>query len=158
LPPRQAREIGKELRNEVLWRLYLQQFLQEKVGAEAANLVRQRTRADVKKGGGLALLHEVDDCGVLSLVVRTRDTWVVGPLTAWTASWNPWMWAWGGPDTPHYYYFLLGLLIVALLLALLRGLLMFAMTTLAARATIEAATRLRRAVYHHTFRLGTLAF
>ena len=29
---------------------------------------------------------------------------------------------------------------------------------MAARATIEAATRLRRAVYHHAFRLGTLAF
>src|SRR5712692_7652824 len=27
-----------------------------------------------------------------------------------------------------------------------------------ARAAIEAATRLRRAIYHHTFRLGTLAF
>ncbi len=32
------------------------------------------------------------------------------------------------------------------------------MREMAARATIEAATRLRRAVYHHTFRLGTLAF
>src|SRR5262249_14397936 len=28
----------------------------------------------------------------------------------------------------------------------------------ASRAVIEASTRLRRAVYHHTFRLGTLAF
>jgi ABC-type multidrug transport system fused ATPase/permease subunit len=32
------------------------------------------------------------------------------------------------------------------------------MREMAARATIEASTRLRRAVYHHTFRLGTLAF
>jgi ATP-binding cassette subfamily B protein len=32
------------------------------------------------------------------------------------------------------------------------------MREMAARATTEAATRLRRAVYHHTFRLGTLAF
>src|SRR2546430_5887791 len=29
---------------------------------------------------------------------------------------------------------------------------------MAARACIEASNRLRRAVYHHTFRLGTLAF
>src|SRR5438552_1790991 len=32
------------------------------------------------------------------------------------------------------------------------------MREMAARAVIEASTRLRRAVYHHTFRLGTLAF
>src|SRR5439155_21217934 len=32
------------------------------------------------------------------------------------------------------------------------------MHEMAARASIDAATRLRRAVYHHTFRLGTLAF
>jgi len=35
---------------------------------------------------------------------------------------------------------------------------MFAMHDAAALATIEASTRLRRAVYHHTFRLGTLVF
>src|SRR5207245_8683575 len=32
------------------------------------------------------------------------------------------------------------------------------MREVAARAVIEAASRLRKAVYHHTFRLGTLAF
>src|SRR5262245_47006206 len=35
---------------------------------------------------------------------------------------------------------------------------MFVNEYMAARATIDAATRLRRAVYHHTYRLGTLAF
>ena len=39
-----------------------------------------------------------------------------------------------------------------------RALAMFMMNYLAALAVIEASTRLRRAVYHHTFRLGTLAF
>src|SRR5262249_51822402 len=54
--------------------------------------------------------------------------------------------------------YLIGLLLLALVLVLLRALLMFVNGYMAARATIDAATRLRRAVYHHTYRLGTLAF
>jgi ATP-binding cassette subfamily B protein len=54
--------------------------------------------------------------------------------------------------------YLTGLLIAAVVLALLGALLALLQREMAARATIEAATRLRRAVYHHTFRLGTLAF
>src|SRR5262249_17758536 len=40
--------------------------------------------------------------------------------------------------------------------AFLRACLRYALVLSAARATVEAGTRLRRAVYHHTFRLGTL--
>src|SRR5438132_11408853 len=54
--------------------------------------------------------------------------------------------------------YLLGLLGLAVLLALVRAGLTLLMHEMAARAVIEASTRLRRAVYHHTFRLGTLAF
>ena len=44
------------------------------------------------------------------------------------------------------------------MLALLGTFLMLLMYDMAARAIVEAAHRFRRAVYHHTFRLGTLAF
>ena len=54
--------------------------------------------------------------------------------------------------------YLTGLLLAGILLGVLGVVLMLLMREMAARATIEAATRLRRAVYHHTFRLGTLAF
>src|SRR5204862_149844 len=66
--------------------------------------------------------------------------------------WNTWMWRQGNG------MFLTSLMALAVGLALLRALLMFVMTTMAARASVEATTRLRRAVYQHTFRLGTLAF
>jgi ATP-binding cassette subfamily B protein len=68
------------------------------------------------------------------------------------------MWnAWDAPDATIKSY-LIGLLIIAFLLTLLETGLTALMREMAARATTEAATRLRRGVYHHTFRLGTLAF
>src|SRR5262249_18886646 len=73
-------------------------------------------------------------------------------------SWNSWMWAPGDESYPTFYSYLTGLFVLAFTLALLRAVLMFVMQYTAARATTEAATRLRRAVYHQTFRLGTLAF
>src|SRR5205807_4234429 len=65
---------------------------------------------------------------------------------------NPWMWAYGNST------YLRGLLVVGILLGMLRAGLMFTNDYAAARATIEASQRLRRAIYHHTYRLGTLAF
>ena len=43
-------------------------------------------------------------------------------------------------------------------LAIVGASLLILMHEMAARAAVEASHRLRRAVYHHTFRLGTLAF
>src|SRR5207253_4138357 len=88
------------------------------------------------------------DRGILSLAVRSTNR-IYGRPIAWLASWNPWTW--------DNFTYLPGLFVLAVLLALLRALLRFIMIASAARATVEAATRLRRAVYHHTFRLGTLA-
>ncbi len=96
------------------------------------------------------------DHGMLSLVVRTHEQnrltgHINNVILGWVARANPWMWKYGNTA------FLTGLLVVALVLALLRGILVFVQQEMAARATLEAATRLRRAIYHHTFRLGTLA-
>src|SRR5262249_56771400 len=80
------------------------------------------------------------------------------PLTPRLARISPWAWRWHTAGGLNYPYYLSGLLLIALLLVLLRAALAFVMREAAARASAEAATRLRRAVYHHTFRLGTLAF
>src|SRR5207248_847561 len=93
------------------------------------------------------------EAGLLSLVVRSQDRFYRGFIT-WLARWNPWTWRDGEQANFSYLW---GLFLVAVLLALVRALLRAIMILAAARATTEAATRLRRAVYHHTFRLGTLA-
>src|SRR5581483_8145599 len=91
-----------------------------------------------------------------SLVVRDdlQGRWLTRPV-GWLARWNRWMWNGAHPIFPSL---LTGLFITALVLALLGAALTYLMREMAARAVIEATTRLRRAVYHHTFRLGTLAF
>jgi ABC-type multidrug transport system fused ATPase/permease subunit len=97
--------------------------------------------------------------GILSLIVREQtDGRLITPVLAWLARWNHWMWNEGSTGARRFPPYLLGLLISSLVLALLGAGLALAQREAAARATTEAATRLRRAVYHHTFRLGTLAF
>jgi ATP-binding cassette subfamily B protein len=131
----------------VMWRAYLPHFLREKVGPDAEGLVRK------------AADEPLPDVGILSLVVRNH---VAGrfftPVTSWMARGNPWTWRSRTARGLNYPYYLSELLIVGLVLALLRAVLAFVMREAAAQASVEAATRLRRAVYHHTFRLGTLAF
>jgi ATP-binding cassette subfamily B protein len=107
-------------------------------------------------------LPERDDynanVGIISLLVRAQtEGRIITPIVArlanvapWTRTPNPR----GGIVSPY----LIGLLAAGIVLAFLGAGLMLLMREMAARATIEAATRLRRAVYHHTFRLGTLAF
>src|SRR5205823_14903411 len=51
-----------------------------------------------------------------------------------------------------------GLFILAAVIALVRVGLLFLASDMAARATVEAVSRLRKAVYQQTYRLGTLAF
>lgn len=119
----------------LLWRAYVHDILRRRVGPETNSVVP----------GGLSEGH-----GILSLVVRS-DGRPLGTVAAWLARHNGWMWQEGN------YHYLTRLLLLAIGIALLRGLLTFIMHETAARAAIVASTRLRRAVYHHTFRLGTLA-
>jgi ATP-binding cassette subfamily B protein len=98
------------------------------------------------------------DNGILSLVVRSYAVQdVFAPVVAWFASWN--YWARNDPEHPTFFpSYLIGLLIIAMLLAILGALFLFLMRDSAAQSCIEASNRLRRAVYLHTFRMGTLAF
>ncbi len=92
--------------------------------------------------------------GLLSLVVRERNRWT-GPVLGRLAMWNGWTWVpepSGSANVPY----LTGLLVLAFCLAAIRGVLVNALAYLSAAVTLDAATRLRRAVYFHTYRLGSL--
>jgi ATP-binding cassette, subfamily B, bacterial len=98
------------------------------------------------------------DCGLLSLVVRQDASghYLASPI-GFLARFNSW--TWNQPsERPIFSSYLTGLLLIGGFLAVVGALLHLVQREMAARTTIEAATRLRRAVYHHTFRLGTLAF
>jgi ATP-binding cassette subfamily B protein len=134
---------------ELLWRAQLHEILNDFVGPEAAELV------NLQVGD-----YDQNNTGILSLVARSRARGrFLAPVVSWMARVNKgWMWRPAGTETGAYHPFLTGLLVVAVILTLLGAGLTLLMREAAARTTIEAATRLRRAVYHHTFRLGTLAF
>lgn len=132
---------------EELWRAYVFTLLGERVGHEAAVGYREQSNASVE--------NRDYSLGVLPFVIDARDR-VIGRMVAYLARWNHWMWDYGRDEKGNASYMAkLGLM--AFGLALLRTLLMFIMRNAGALASVEAATRLRRAIYHHAFRLGTLA-
>jgi ATP-binding cassette subfamily B protein len=139
---------------DLLWRANVRDRL------EYYNIGTEAQRDDLVQGNN----YDEIDRGFLGLVVRfDASDEPLTPLVAAVARWNPWMWnAWSNPDSLIKRYFgdtyLIGLFFAGLLLTLVGTGLTWLMREMAARATTEAATRLRRAVYHHTFRLGTLAF
>jgi ATP-binding cassette subfamily B protein len=153
---------------ELAWRVSQYSLVRDQKdrpgAAQEAEVLRQRL-AD----GAPADTDALTDHGSLGMVVRAAVhhnllspsspglAWanpyrIASPTLGWLASWNPWSWRYGNV------WYLVGLLVLGVVLGVLHGVLTFVMHDEAARASIEAATRLRRAVYHHTFRLGTLAF
>jgi ATP-binding cassette subfamily B protein len=144
---------------ELLWRVHLRRFLEEKENsALAATYWQDRlSHDDGAADSEQASQRELADRGILSLLVRTHNQPVQRVLGV-VARLVPLTWRDGRGTFPNYLYYLTGLLAAALVLVVLRGLAMFVMHLAAAQAVSEASHRLRRAVYHHTFRLGTLAF
>lgn len=132
----------------VLWWIKVPEAVRDKVGEDAA----RKVRADLKNRGANGVVYQpLEQCGLLGLVVRARHTFK-GRLIGVVAEWNAWTWAHGNNA------FLLGLFVAALSLAIVRLGLLFFSNYLGAVAVLEAITRLRRSVYNHTSRLGTLAF
>jgi ATP-binding cassette subfamily B protein len=124
-----------------LWRAQMGQILKDHVG-EAVFEESQLSSAN----------YAEENHGLLGLIVRSDlDQRVLVSVLGKVAAWFPWT------RNEHASY-LAGLLMSGLILALLGGMLQVLQRDMAARAVIGATTRLRRAVYHHTFRLGTLAF
>jgi ATP-binding cassette subfamily B protein len=134
---------------EQLWRAYVWDLLQRRVNGEAA-----ATYAGMVKSLDPAVAPSVPGVGLLSLVVRT-DGRAVHRILGWLASWNGWSWRPANTTVPNY-WFLTGLLYLAIGFALIRSIMVHLMNTAAATATLAVSTRLRRALYHHTYRLGTL--
>ena len=131
--------------------------LRERVGDAAADRVRPPPVRDEE--GKIAPDFSAVNNGILSLVVRSHMSGsLLAPVIAWIAGWNHWTWALRGDGTGVFSYFLTGLFLVAVVLATLGALFSLLMREAAARTVIDAMTRLRRSIYHHTFRLGTLAF
>lgn len=132
---------------EGIWRAVAAQALQQLVGTEAkeaylASLAQRQVGPS-------------EPLGVLPVVVQERQRWT-GRFLGRVAAWNGWMWR---PSEAGYgsRAYLVGLFIAAFLLAALRSLTSVAVTHLAAAVTLDALTRLRRAIYVHTYRLGSLA-
>ncbi len=90
--------------------------------------------------------------GLQATALRVEGHWIspaVKPLLEWAAGWNTWANTANGLVTQ--------LAIAAIVLLILRILLLNAAAHLAGTAAIEDARLLRRDVYTHCYRLGTLA-
>jgi ATP-binding cassette subfamily B protein len=136
----------------LLWYATATQHLKETVGDDAGARVADRLHANItNRGLDAAVSQPVEDCGLLGAVERRRGT-VIGWLLSTIASWNSWTWA-SGDST-----YLLVLFVLAVVIAAIRFGLLFLANYTAAMACVEAVTRLRRAVYLHTYRLGPLPF
>ncbi len=146
----------------VLWRTHEYHRLHDQVSPATADIYwNDRTnRFGPVPSGEAVPYRELADRGILSLLVRTSGRTMsatYNPVLGGLARVFPWTWRADG-SRPTFLGYLIGLLFLAVLLALLRALAMYFMHYSAAVSAIEATNRLRRAVYHHTFRLGTLAF
>ncbi len=131
---------------EIRWRAGVYLSLKDLAGQAAADAYLPETPP---------VTAEQPHLGALSLVARERNRWT-GHLVGWVASWNGWMWRSGEGQTANLTY-LTGLFVLAFSIALIRGILVNALTYLAAVVTLDLVTRLRRAIYLHTYRLGSLA-
>jgi ATP-binding cassette, subfamily B, bacterial len=165
----------REVAAELAWRVNQYLALRERGDSQAADYLGPRLVAGEQPNPLAGAENStLADHGILSLVVRMHvrnsmlppDAGLLAQANPYRVSstllgdlawWNPWMWRYGSPSRPNFFYYLTGLLVSAVLLGLLRSALGFVKRYMAAIATIEAIARLRRAVYHHTFRLGTLA-
>ena len=151
-PEKLADNYVREQRLELLWRVAIYRMLTDRAGEDAGKFMANEVKETIAKTSLEAGLNRsIQNMGILSLVFRTQDrydNWVF----AWSARLVPWLYS-EGPVT-----YLTVLLVTALVIAVCRALCSFAAFYFAAQAVIGAITRLRRAVYHHTYRLGTLAF
>ena len=134
--------------NAIVWNVQMAQYLHDAVGEEARNRFVNRFSGNMKAhGSDEALIRPVGDVGLLSLVIRSRGTWIGSTVAillrggAWTG-----LYINGGA--------LFGLFLLALAIAGVRFGLRFLANYAAALAVLEAVTRLRRAIYLHTHRLG----
>jgi ATP-binding cassette subfamily B protein len=131
---------------EWLWRGYVGSLLDAKVSSAAGDKYRAMT-----SGPGCP---DSPQLGLLSLVVRR--TGILQSLLGKFAGWNSWTWRPADKMGPNFPY-LVGLTILAIALAFGRAGFLNLLNYSAASATLDATSRMRRALYQHSSRLGTLA-
>ena len=136
---------------ERIWPEMVWEILNRRYGEAAVDEAFQRSPSDPS---GYAMTS--GDTGILSLAVRS-ELRRLPSLVPFVASWNPWMWNRGLSEISLFPPYLAGMALCAIILGLLATFLVILNREMAARAATEASSRLRRSVYHHSFRLGTLA-
>lgn len=134
---------------EARWRAGTYLALRDRVNAAAADAWLPESPPDA------AHVDQSPRLGLLSLVARERNHWT-GKLAGTFASLNGWTWHPNAAGSPNEAY-LAGLFILAFLVALVRGIGSNTAAYLAAAATLDASTRIRRAIFFHTYRLGSLS-
>lgn len=142
---------------EARWRAGVYLALRERVNPSAAETYLppiEKWDAEKAKNVEGADPDARPQYGLLSLVVRERNRWT-GPILGKVAAINAWTWVPNAEGSANVSY-LTGLFVLAFALALIRGVLVNALAYLSAAVTLDAVTRLRRAVYFHTYRLGAL--
>ena len=148
--PKALSEKDKATRLALLWYVTLPDMIQRSLSEDAVR----------RCASGCASISSYGDrAWAFFTISRTSAPWACSRasrrreqhyLVRTIVRWN-WMWQ-------SNFSYLRGLFIIAILLAVLRFAALYFGETMAALAVVEAVTRMRRAVYHHTFRLGTLAF
>lgn len=129
------------------WQEAVAYMLRERVSSEAAGRYLDYVRTPPPARYQQSL-------GILGLVIRCRDRWD-GVAFAWLARRAPGLWQLAGQEPNVTYLIRLGVLIGVTLLLLTGCQVVVGLS--ANRAAAEAGARLRRAVYQHTFRRGSLA-
>lgn len=135
---------------EFLWRAFVVQMLRNQVNDSAA-----AAYADLARTTDPAFSPGMPGLGSLSLVVRSYPGFT-HRILGWLASWNSWSWKPTQSIVPNYWY-LTGLLYLALAVGLVRAWAVHIMSVSSSAAALAVGVRLRRAIYHHSYRLGTLA-
>jgi ATP-binding cassette subfamily B protein len=140
------------------WKIFVASLLQQRVGEAAATQYRQRAYIPPPTADNPEPLHRGDpdhvSMGILGTVVRQRDA-LSGRLAGLLARLCSWSWQDSESRMPNRPY-LLGVFLFAVVLALGRGVLVLLMHYGASHATLDTVNRLRRLIYHHTHRLGSL--
>lgn len=90
--------------------------------------------------------------GLLGLVVDQQGT-TLGRLAAAVARTLPWTWNTKSPNSSY----LMTLFIAGSIIVIIRGLLLVWVKDASSAAALEVMTRLRRSIYHHTARIGSMS-
>jgi ATP-binding cassette subfamily B protein len=138
---------------ELRWQAGIYLALRDRVGVAAADEYLPERTAETTRPA--EVVEEQPRYGLLSLVVRERHNWS-GRMLGWLATWNHWTWR-TNPESSANFRYLTGLFLIAFFVCAIRGVLVNANAYLAAAATIDLVTRIRRGIYLHTYRLGSLA-